>query len=170
MVEVDPSILGVRMQTRKLRMSLAIASRLEQIARTAGPVEACGVLLGRIEGEIAVVEDVVRLENVLRSRDRFWFDLREWMRAVLEGKKRGFEYIGIFHTHPRRGLLPSLSDRQRMLECPGEIWLILALGDEGLEMAAWRVDDWDIGISRVRVEVGREKDFKTSAKPDQEEK
>jgi len=67
----------------------------------------------------------VPLRNVLRSRESFWFDEGEWMRVVIRGRGEGLEYIGLYHTHPGRSPVPSLSDRHRMLECPGEVWLIV---------------------------------------------
>lgn len=152
MAEVGVSAVYPGEGVLKLKLAGRALRKLERIASRRSPAEACGVLLGRIEGGVALVEEVVELENVLKAWDRFWFDVREWMDAVLRGRERGLEYIGIFHTHPRGRLLPSLSDRQRMLECPGEVWLIVAAGDGGVEMAAWKLDERGLGIVRVEVE------------------
>lgn len=118
------------------------------------PVEACGVLLGRVKDGSGVVERSARLRNVLASSYAFWFDVREWMATILEAKREGLNYIGIYHSHRREQPLPSLSDIHRMLECPGEIWLIVAyLPDREPRLAAYRVDDFGSAIASVKVQV-----------------
>lgn len=118
------------------------------------PIEACGILLGTIEGERGVVRRARRMKNLLASSSAFWFDVREWMAAILGARREGLGYIGLYHSHGREQPLPSLSDRHRMLECPGEVWLIVAyLPDREPRLAAYRVDDFGSAITRVEVKI-----------------
>lgn len=118
------------------------------------PIEACGILLGRVHEGRGIVEKALRLRNILASNASFWFDLREWMSAILNARKEGLSYIGIYHSHTREQPLPSLSDKHRMLECPGEVWLIVAYVPECKpQAAAYRIDDFGSAIARVIVRI-----------------
>lgn len=131
-----------------------IYSKIFRIVKKRFPIEACGVLLGFINGHTARIEYIEELHNILRSTRAFWFDEKDWIKKILEGKRKGYQYLGLFHSHPREEALPSLSDRHRMLECPGEIWLIIAY-KPGIDpsFTAWRVDNWESSITRLRVLV-----------------
>ncbi|MCD6357448.1 MAG: M67 family metallopeptidase [Thermoproteales archaeon] len=150
--------LGVSVQPYEriylLRIPQRILDEILEHARREYPIEACGVLLGSIAGGVGTASRAVPLRNLLASSKAFWFDVREWMQVIIDSRREGLEYIGLYHTHARDEPLPSLSDRHRMLEAPGEIWLILALrpGREP-KMAAYRIDDYGSSIMRVPVEV-----------------
>jgi len=138
----------------RLLVPRAIVEEIVRHVEEEYPVEACGVLLGSVRGGAAVVRRVRRLRNILASSTAFWFDVREWMATIIDARRAGMEYIGLYHSHNREQPLPSLSDQHRMLECPGEVWLIVAYrpGHEP-RLAAYRVDDYGSGIARVAVEV-----------------
>lgn len=141
--------------------SLVLPRRvLEEVLRHASetyPEEACGVLLGVVERGSGVVRRAVPLRNVLQSRDSFWFDEEEWMRVVARGREEGLEYIGLYHTHPGKSPVPSLSDRHRMLECPGEVWLIVGFEPGGrVSLAAYRVGDDGYSLLCIPVEEAAE--------------
>ncbi len=118
------------------------------------PVEACGVLLGKVKGSTAEVNRVKELMNLLGSSTGFWFDVKEWMKVILEGKELGLDYIGIFHSHNRNEPKPSPQDMERMVECPGEIWLILSFKPRGAyKVAAWSIAGYDLATRSIRVKV-----------------
>ncbi|RLE70509.1 MAG: hypothetical protein DRJ43_01885 [Thermoprotei archaeon] len=118
------------------------------------PIEACGVLAGSIAGGVAVVEEAASMKNLLASNRAFWFDAKEWMRLIMEFESRGLEYIGLYHTHDRPEPLLSLSDRHRMLECPGEVWVVIAYRPHHKpRIAAYRIDDYGSSILRLPVVV-----------------
>jgi len=150
--------LGVSVQPYEkiylLRIPRHVLEEMLKHARREYPIEACGVLLGSVKGGVGTALKAVPLKNLLASSRAFWFDVREWMRVIINSRKEGLEYIGLYHTHARDEPLPSLSDRHRMLEAPGEVWLILAVrpGQEP-RMAAYRIDDYGSSIMRVPVEV-----------------
>lgn len=66
------------------------------------PHECCGVLLGRVEGEARRVEDIVRCGNTRtdRAHDRYHIDPRELIRAQRQGRERGLDVVGFYHSHP----------------------------------------------------------------------
>ncbi len=118
------------------------------------PVEACGIMVGVVEGGRGLVKRVRRMRNALASPHAFWFDVREWMQGILDAQREGLSYIGLYHSHAREQPLPSLSDQHRMLECPGEVWLIVASRPScEPRLAAYRVDDFGSAVARVRVSV-----------------
>jgi len=119
------------------------------------PVEACGILLGRSESGMALVTRVVPLRNVRESRTEFWIDEKEWMERILHAGRLGLEYIGLYHSHPDGDPLPSPSDRHRMLECPGEVWLIVGYGSGRFDTAAYRVGDDGYSLFSLPVKISK---------------
>ncbi|HDH07367.1 MAG TPA: hypothetical protein ENF87_03255 [Thermoproteales archaeon] len=140
----------------KLLMSSKIFEEIIEIVVKNYPIESCGIMSGIIKGENAHVYCVRELRNILGSKSGFWFDYNEWMEKILECKKLGYEYLGLFHSHARENALLSLSDRHRMLECPGEIWLIIAYKPETkVEYTAWVIEGYDKPLKRLQVEITR---------------
>lgn len=139
---------------RRVKITVQAWRRMIEIVREKYPVEACGALFGSVHREVARVSAVEELENVLSSPEAFWFDVRDWMNAIIRHRNAGREYLGLFHSHRREQPLLSLSDRQRMLECPGEIWVIVAY-KPGAEpkAAAWVIKGYGQGLAQLPVEI-----------------
>ena len=155
MYGVDAEVIAPLRAPTELRIAESAWRRILSDVVSSFPIEACGVLLGHVEGHIALVREAKRLRNILASNRAFWFDVAEWMSAILEGRERGLEYIGVYHSHPREDPILSLSDRQRMLECPGEVWLVVGyLPGREPKAAAWVIRGYGLGVDRVRVTIG----------------
>jgi len=66
------------------------------------PHECCGVLLGQMDGHTRVVTSVVRCGNTRNDspHNRYHIDPRELIRIQREGRERGEDIIGFYHSHP----------------------------------------------------------------------
>jgi proteasome lid subunit RPN8/RPN11 len=66
------------------------------------PHECCGVLLGRMDGETRVVTSVARCGNTRTDspQNRYNIDPKEVVRIQREGRGRGEDIIGFYHSHP----------------------------------------------------------------------
>jgi len=66
------------------------------------PHECCGVLLGRMEDEERQVVETVRCGNTRadRPQDRYHIDPRELVRIQRQGRERGLDIVGFYHSHP----------------------------------------------------------------------
>lgn len=66
------------------------------------PHECCGAMLGRFDGEDRVVEEVAACGNTRddRPQDRFHIDPRDLVRIQREGRQKGLDIIGFYHSHP----------------------------------------------------------------------
>ncbi len=107
------------------------------------PYEACGVLIGIINGSTAHVEKALPVTNARRTRTSFELDPKEHYDAWNDAEKKGKEIIGIYHTHPVSSAVPSLWDRETM-ENVTSVWLIA--GADGM-----RAYTWDRGIKSVKI-------------------
>jgi len=149
---VEGTVFGFPLKIYSVLLPRQVVDFIVKIIADKFPIEACGILMGEIKGETARVTYVDELRNILASSKAFWFSELEWMEKIIQGRKRGYQYIGLFHSHNRENPLPSLNDRHRMMECPGEVWLIIAY-KPGLEpkLAAWRIDDWGNSILKLKI-------------------
>lgn len=107
-------------------------------AREAAPAECCGVLLGSC-GEIA---DVVRTRNVAGRPDRFLIDPKEHIDARREGRHRGLETVGFYHSHPRSPARPSATDLAEA-SYPDHLYAIVSLRCEPAEVRIYRLEGRD---------------------------
>jgi proteasome lid subunit RPN8/RPN11 len=67
------------------------------------PRECCGVLLGRFEdGGTKIVTSTARCGNTRTdsAHNRYNIDPRELIRIQREGRERGEEIVGFYHSHP----------------------------------------------------------------------
>ncbi|MEM2795343.1 MAG: M67 family metallopeptidase, partial [Thermofilaceae archaeon] len=148
-MELSVSVQPIEKMYRIL-LPKSVASSIIEHIKGEYPIEACGALLGHVTSNFCFIDETVPLRNILASTTSFWFDVSEWMQVIINARKVGLEYIGLYHSHARDEPLPSLSDRHRMMECPGECWLIVAYKPGyPVRFAAYRIDDYGSSISSI---------------------
>ncbi|MGC1161845.1 MAG: M67 family metallopeptidase, partial [Candidatus Sulfotelmatobacter sp.] len=77
------------------------------------PHECCGVLLGRVDdGGLRIVTSTARCGNTRTDspQNRYNIDPRDQIRIQREGRERGEEIIGYYHSHPDHPARPSPTD------------------------------------------------------------
>ena len=132
-----------------LRLQRNHVELLKQEAERLFPVEACAILFGNLTENEAIVEKVEITQNRLRSSTRFEVDPSTVARSIVEEEKEGFEFVGLFHSHPASAF-PSEIDRKFMRLWGDAVWLILSstenkldafqLVDDELKQVAIRID------------------------------
>src|SRR5947209_18674278 len=76
------------------------------------PHECCGVLLGTADGDERVVTSSARCGNtrVDSPHNRYHIDPKELVRIQREGRDRGEDIVGFYHSHPDHPARWSLTD------------------------------------------------------------
>ena len=101
-------------------------AQFEQIlaqARAEAPHECCGLLLGRGDA----VEEVFPGRNVDETpRTRYVMDPQDQLRAFRLMDERGWDLVGIYHSHPQTEAYPSETDKSRALY-PDARYVIVSL-------------------------------------------
>jgi proteasome lid subunit RPN8/RPN11 len=110
---------------------------------SAYPEEGAGVLIGRAEGDIRFVDQILPLSNQfeteLRHR-RYMITPEDMIDAEEFADDRGLEIIGIFHSHPDHPAQPSEFDRDRAL--PWYSYIITSVHNRNaVESRSWRLTE-----------------------------
>jgi proteasome lid subunit RPN8/RPN11 len=104
-------------------------------ARDASPAECCGILLGR-DNEIV---EAVRVRNLADSPTRYLLDPAGHLAAQRDGRARGVDVLGFYHSHPHSPAVPSETDIAEAAY-PGYLYLIVSLEQGRPEARLFR---WD---------------------------
>ena len=86
-----------------LKLSPVDYASLRRHCEETYPYECCGVLLGRIEDDgTRVVTAIARAGNTRTdsAHNRYNIDPRELVKVQREGRDRGEDIIGFYHSHP----------------------------------------------------------------------
>jgi proteasome lid subunit RPN8/RPN11 len=90
-----------------LKLSQSDYLSLRQHGEETYPHECCGVLLGRFDdnGTKSVTKSVSRVVRCGNTRadsphNRYQIDPRELIRVQREGRERGEDIVGFYHSHP----------------------------------------------------------------------
>ena len=75
---------------------------LRQHGEETYPHECCGVLLGEMNGDGRRVISIARCSNTRTDspQNRYHIDPRELVRIQREGRERGEDIVGFYHSHP----------------------------------------------------------------------
>ena len=112
-----------------LRLGPVHLESIRQHATRDYPSECCGVLLGKADGDVKVVMEVVPLTNLRHDparaqellplddqnketdKNRFLIDPLDQLRVEKDARKRGLDVLGYYHSHPDHPARPSIYDR-----------------------------------------------------------
>jgi|YelNatPaOPRAMG01_1025707.scaffolds.fasta_scaffold141559_2 proteasome lid subunit RPN8/RPN11 len=87
-------------------------------ARESHPIEACGILLGRVVGGDRIVHEVRPAKNAAKSPFEYRIDPEELLEILIDAERRGLDIIGSYHSHPLSEPFWSQLD-----EDMGELWV-----------------------------------------------
>jgi proteasome lid subunit RPN8/RPN11 len=96
-----------------LRISQSNYHTLRQHGEETYPYECCGVLLGTTTDDGArVVTSIARAGNTRTDspENRYNIDPKDHIRIQREGRERGEDIIGYYHSHPDHPAQPSKTD------------------------------------------------------------
>jgi proteasome lid subunit RPN8/RPN11 len=85
-----------------LKLSESIYNTLRAHGEETYPHECCGVLLGRFSDGVNEVEDAVRAGNTRTdsAHNRYHIAPQELVRIQRQGRERGLDIVGFYHSHP----------------------------------------------------------------------
>jgi len=128
-----------------VRLAPSVADALPRLAAAALPREACGLLTGRREGDVLLLDGLAPSRNLAEGEDAFELDTALHLR--LQRATRAV--AAVWHSHPRGGATPSARDRAGAWDA-GLVWLITAAG----ETTAWRPLGEGRGFAPLRLAIG----------------
>ncbi len=106
------------------------------------PAEACGLIVGALEGDRKVAVQLVPLVNQRTdsARNRYLIDPESFRRAQEKLERDGLEVIGVYHSHPDHAPAPSAFDREHAWPWLSYVIVGVARGHAG-ELKSWVLTD-----------------------------
>jgi proteasome lid subunit RPN8/RPN11 len=133
---------------QKIRMSQEHWEAMRRHVLACLPEEACGILSG-IDGYVTKVYPMI---NILHSPIAYRMEPEAQLRIMMEIEAEGLEIIGIFHSHPRGPLGPSLKDLKEAAY-PEAAYLIWFPVGEGWDCQAFRIQAGE--VSEVELQIAK---------------
>jgi proteasome lid subunit RPN8/RPN11 len=115
------------------------------------PNEVCGLIAGRVEENLRIIEKVYFMTNIDGSREHFSIDPREQLRAVKDMRAAGLVPLGNFHSHPESPARPSEEDI-RLAGDPSASYLILSLAEESPVLKAFHIEKGIVSPEELTIE------------------
>mgnify|MGYP002624297832 FL=1 len=109
-------------------------------AKKEAPVEACGLIAGKIEGTDKYIEKVYILTNVDHAEEHFTLDPKEQFSAVKDMRANGLVPLGNWHSHPVSPSRPSDEDKRLAYDSKAS-YMILSLMDEEPVLNSFHVEN-----------------------------
>ncbi len=133
----------------RIRLTRAVAERLEREARAAAPYECCGFLAGCGD----VVRSVYPLRNVAeRPTVEYFADVQDVLAAFRAMRACGESLLGIYHSHPTSAAFPSPTDVERAYY-PEAIYFIISL-QPALDLRAYRIRSGKVEAVAIEIVEG----------------
>lgn len=109
------------------------------------PLEACGLLAGPRPSnpDDADAHIVYLTRNAATSSRVYTVDPRDHLRADRDAEERGFEILGVFHSHTHTDPYPSPTDVAQAPD-PGWHYVLVSLRDDAPMTRSYRIVDGKI--------------------------
>ncbi len=99
-----------------LKIPKNLINEIKKQAKEGYPFEICGFLIGKMDynTNIREVYEVVQVENQNKERanDRFDISPKDYMKVENYADSKGYQIVGIYHSHPDHPDRPSQTDLQ----------------------------------------------------------
>jgi proteasome lid subunit RPN8/RPN11 len=111
-------------------------------ARRELPCECCGMLAGVVEGTVGRVVERYALVNALGSERKFVSEEKSMFAADKGRRRRGLEFLAVYHSHPTSAPVPSRTDLEWNYSSD-VVNVIISLSGEAPAVRAWWLTDTD---------------------------
>ena len=99
-------------------------------AKKEAPVEACGLIAGRFDGDDKIIEKVYILTNTDHAEEHFTLDPREQHAAVKDMRANRLEQLGNWHSHPVSPSRPSDEDKRLAYDSTASYMILSLMNDD----------------------------------------
>jgi proteasome lid subunit RPN8/RPN11 len=113
------------------------------------PNEACGLLGG--DPQTGLVDRFYPCRNLAASSKLYELDPKDHLRADRDAEDRGFEIIGVVHSHTHTEAYPSPTDVQQAVD-PNWHYAIVSLRDDAPVLRSYLIRDGAIAEEPVASE------------------
>jgi proteasome lid subunit RPN8/RPN11 len=131
---------------KRVEITSAVVSAIEEHARRTQPAECCGLL----SGANGLITEIHPLRNDADKPETRYFatpeDLFAATKRIRESRQ---QLLGVYHSHPRTPAYPSQSDVQ-MAFYPEAFYFIISL-EPRVELRAFKIED--SAIESVKISV-----------------
>ena len=103
----------------------------EQIERYSRHIilkEACGLISGKEENGVKIIEKVYFLENTDHSNEHFNISPKDQLFAIKDMRKKNLVPLGNWHSHPESPSRPSEEDKRLFFRFKGTLFNSFADG------------------------------------------
>lgn len=133
------------LRTRMFTLEKRFAEDMIDHARSENPNECCGLLGGK-DGAIL---QVYRCDSAEKSPYRYYLDPKDQIRVIRELDDKGWDLIGIYHSHTHTEAYPSKTDVE-LAFYPDTLYFIVSLGKpEVPTIRAFYIHDGEIREEEV---------------------
>jgi len=115
-----------------LEISAKHVERISSHSRESYPVEACGILIGTLAGDVRSVTEVWPAKNQLSSESSYEIDPETLFRAFSHAEQNKVEAVGFYHSHPFSSANASEVDKARA-NYPGLSYVIYSIPRNEIE-------------------------------------
>ncbi len=130
-----------------LKLERAYVDEMIVHAREDAPNECCGIIAGN-DGSAA---KLYRAINAEASPYRYNVDPRDLLRIYRDLEDRGWDVIGIYHSHTHTAAYPSPTD-VRLAAWPDAHYLIVSLADDANPvLRAFRIRDGEVMEDEIEI-------------------
>jgi proteasome lid subunit RPN8/RPN11 len=130
-----------------LKLQRAYVDEIITHAREDAPNECCGIIAG-IDGMAA---NLYRAVNAEASPYRYNVDPKDLLRIHRDLEQRGWDVLGIYHSHTHTEAYPSPTD-VRLAAWPEAYYLIVSLADDANPiLRAFRIHDSEVTEEEIEV-------------------
>jgi len=137
-----------------VKIKRQINDKLIEICEKGFPNEVCGVLIGKKNKEIFIIDDYYICENLNKERsiDRYELNPIDYIKAEDRAKKSNASIIGIYHSHPNHPAIASETDK--MFAWPDMAYLIYSIYDGKLKnLISWQIDESEDVFAQINTEL-----------------
>jgi proteasome lid subunit RPN8/RPN11 len=131
-----------------LELPRDVVEEIVALARDEYPYEACGLVAGPAIG--SAVHRVYRCRNSAASARVYTVDPLDHLRAERDAEARGWEILGVVHSHTHTPAYPSATD---VAQAPDPAWhyLIVSLQHEEPSLRSFRIVGDEVTEEDVRI-------------------
>lgn len=137
-----------------VKIKRQINDKLIEICEKGFPNEVCGVLIGKKNKEIFIIDDYYICENLNKERsiDRYELNPIDYIKAEDRAKKSNASIIGIYHSHPNHPAIASETDK--MFAWPDMAYLIYSIYDGKFKnLICWQIDESEDVFAQINTEL-----------------